>query len=73
MAEPGFWDRPDKAREAIQEANRLKQWVEPWEELSGKAVELKELADLLQDDPDPGLEEDWGSEARGVGKRAGRA
>ena len=68
MAAPGFWDRPDKAREVIQEANRLKQWVEPWEELSGKAVELQELADLLQDDPDPGLGEDWGSELEGLEK-----
>ena len=62
MAAPGFWDRPEKARESIQEANRLKEWVEPWSALSQKVGELRELADLLQEEPDPGLEEDWGGE-----------
>ncbi len=62
MAAQGFWDRPEKARETIQEANREKQWVGPWTELSQKAEELKELADLLEVEPDPGLEEDWGRE-----------
>jgi peptide chain release factor 2 len=59
MASQGFWDRPEKARETIQEANRLKQWVEPWTDLSKKAAELTELADLLEDEPDPSLEEEW--------------
>ena len=59
MAAQGFWDRPEKAREVIQEANRLKQWVEPWTDLSKKATELTELADLLEAEPDSGLEEEW--------------
>ena len=59
MAAQGFWDRPDKAREIIQEANQLKQWVEPWAELSKKAAELTEIADLLDDEPDAGLEAEW--------------
>ena len=28
MAEQGFWDRPEKARETIQEVKQLKGWVE---------------------------------------------
>jgi peptide chain release factor 2 len=62
MAEQGFWDRPDKARETIQQAKQLKGWVEPWTELSSKATELRELAELLEDEPDPSLEEDWSKE-----------
>ena len=62
MAEQGFWDRPEKARETIQEVKQLKGWVEPWTELSGKAVELKELGDLLADEPDASLEADWSQE-----------
>ena len=62
MAEQGFWDRPEKARETIQEVKQLKGWVEPWTELSGKASELKELADLLEEEPDASLEEDWSRE-----------
>ncbi len=68
MADPSFWDHPDKAREDIQEANRLKRWVKPWGELSQKAAELEELADLLQDEPDPGLEDDWSRELEGLAK-----
>jgi peptide chain release factor 2 len=59
MAAPGFWDRPEKARETIQEANHEKQWVEPWGQLSQKSDELKELAELLEAEPDAGLEQDW--------------
>ena len=59
MAAHGFWDRPERAREAIQEANRLKLWLEPWTELSCKATELRELGELLTEEPDPGLEEEW--------------
>jgi peptide chain release factor 2 len=62
MAEQGFWDRPEKARETIQEVKQLKGWVEPWTELSGKAIELKELADLLEEEPDASLEDDWSRE-----------
>ena len=62
MAEQGFWDRPEKARETIQEVKQLKGWVEPWTELSSKAVELKELGELLADEPDASLEADWSKE-----------
>jgi peptide chain release factor 2 len=62
MAEQGFWDRPEKARETIQEVKQLKGWVEPWTELWGKAVELEELADLLEDEPDASLEHEWSRE-----------
>lgn len=64
MSGQGFWDRPEKAREAIQEANRLKGWLEPWTELSLKTIDLRELADLLEEEPDPDLEGDWGNELR---------
>ena len=59
MAEPGFWDSPDAAREIITEANQLKAWVEPWEQLDQKGGELSELVELMQADPDPALEEEW--------------
>ena len=62
MSEPGFWDRPEQAREVIEETKLLKGWVEPWTELSGRAAGLVELADLLLEDPDAGLEEEWARE-----------
>jgi peptide chain release factor 2 len=62
MAEPGFWERPDQARELIAEANRLKDWVDPWEELRGKTADLRELADLLEGEKDDELAAEWEEE-----------
>ncbi|MBW3533716.1 MAG: peptide chain release factor 2 [Gemmatimonadetes bacterium] len=68
MAQPGFWDHPEQAREVIAESNRLKGWVEPWLELSGRASELHELGELLREDPDPEMEEDWKIEVQRLGQ-----
>ena len=69
MAAPDFWDRPEKAREVMEEANRLKGWVEPWKELDGKPRELEELGELLQAEPDPELEEEWERERAAAEKK----
>ncbi len=72
MTEPGFWDNPEQAREVMEESNRLKGWVEPWKELHERATELSELAELLVEDSDAELEEEWDREvARLRGKLEG--
>jgi peptide chain release factor 2 len=72
MAEPGFWDQPDQAREVMEESNRLKSWVGPWRELDSKTDELLELAELLNEEPDEELEQEWSRELsrldRGLGE-----
>lgn len=59
MLAPTFWDNPDRARETIDEVNRLKGWIGPWHALDDKARELLELAELLEEEPDRELEEEW--------------
>lgn len=59
MAKPGFWDNPERARAVIGEANRLKAWVEPWQALSAQAGELRELGELLDDEDDAEVREEW--------------
>jgi peptide chain release factor 2 len=59
MAAPGFWDAPEAARQIIADANQLKAWVEPWAALERKATDLAELAELLDNEPDPELEREW--------------
>ncbi len=66
MAEPGFWDHPDRARTTIDEANRLKGWIEPWTQAHGKVDTLKELAELLEMEPDADLEGEWVRELESV-------
>jgi peptide chain release factor 2 len=62
MAQPGFWDSPDTAREVIAEANQLKGWVDPWTDLDRRATDLTELADLLQAETDGDLAAEWQAE-----------
>jgi peptide chain release factor 2 len=66
MAVPGFWDRPDEAREVITQANRLKAWIDPWNELSRRTADLSELAPLLKSEPDADLEVEWLRDLEGV-------
>ncbi len=59
MAATGFWDNQDQAREVIAESNRLKSWVDPWNELDEKSSELVELGALLEAESDDDLEAEW--------------
>ncbi|CAN5231107.1 peptide chain release factor 2 [soil metagenome] len=68
MADPGFWDDAESARAVIAEANGLKAWTDPWVSLTGRTDELAELADLLDDDPDPAFAEEWTGELEAVGR-----
>jgi peptide chain release factor 2 len=59
MTEPGFWDRQEKARETIGEANRVKAWVGPWTELRARADDLQAMAELLEEESDAELLSEW--------------
>src|SRR6185436_1495161 len=41
------------------QANDVKVWVEPWQELSQKVDELQELEELIAADADESLEGEW--------------
>ncbi len=69
MARPDFWDDPDRAREVIEQANRLKDWTEPWQELSARVDELHELAELLEEEPDASLAAEVAGETEGIERR----
>jgi len=67
MAHPDFWDDADRAREFITESNSLKVWIEPWARLSKKVDDLSELAELLADETDEGMLEEWAAEVDSIG------
>jgi peptide chain release factor 2 len=50
----------------IDEANDLKGWVEPWKGLSARTRELREMAELLELEPDEAMEEELGKELQTV-------
>ncbi len=66
MASQGFWDDREAARRVIDESNRLKGWVEPWDSLCERAGELEELSALLDEEADPDLEAEWREEIRAL-------
>ena len=70
MAVTGFWDNQDQRREVIAESNRLKRWVDPWNELDGKASDLVELGALLQAEPDDDLEAEWLAEVEEIDRQS---
>jgi peptide chain release factor 2 len=66
MASPTFWDHQDKARSIIEESNKLKSWVDPWKQVSKRAHDLAEMAELLESEPDQELEAEWAQELGSV-------
>ena len=55
MSDPDFWNDQERARTVIDEANRIKGWVEPWTRLSDRADELETVIELLEMEEDPDL------------------
>ena len=66
MAQPDFWDQPERAKEVIEKSNRLKAWTEPWSAMSERVDDLLELARLTEEDPDPDILAEIGAEADGI-------
>jgi len=56
MAQPGFWDHQEAARDTIAESNRIKAWVDPWNDLSAKVKDLDAIAELLAEENDVELQ-----------------
>ncbi len=67
MAEPSFWSDPERARDVIAETKALKDWTEPYTKLSAKIQELSELGELLGEEEDPMLLEEWTREVNSLG------
>ena len=55
MAAPEFWNDQERARTVIDEANRIKGWLEPWSRLSERVDDLDTMVELLEMEEDPGL------------------
>jgi len=42
----------------VQELRQLRRWVEPWEDLNGRLTGTLEMAQLLEAEPDPGMQDE---------------
>ena len=63
MADPGFWNSQEKAQATLQEAKSLRNWLEPFDELHGRAVGALELDELLAEGSEPDMERELDAEA----------
>ena len=64
MADPSFWNSQEKAQATLQEAKSLRNWLEPFDELHGRAVGALELDELLgAEGSEPDMERELEAEA----------
>ena len=62
MAEPGFWDDPDKATAITKEAGHLKNQVEEIDALDQSYQDLQDLIEMCEADGDEGMLSEIGEE-----------
>jgi peptide chain release factor 2 len=62
MAQAGFWDDQDRAREVIAEVKALKGWIEPYDALSSRVRDAAELNEILALEPDESMERELDQE-----------
>ena len=52
QGDPAFWSNSDRARTVVQEIKQLKGWVTPYEDLVQRIGGAREMAELLEAEPD---------------------
>jgi peptide chain release factor 2 len=59
----GFWSDPEAARTTVQEIKALKNWLTPYDTLHHRLEGAREMAELLEAEPDEAMLADLGREA----------
>jgi peptide chain release factor 2 len=52
MTEADFWNKQEAAQEVLQEVKKLRNWIDPFDKLSGRIKSAAELDELLAESPD---------------------
>ncbi len=52
MADGAFWNNQEKAQDVVQQVKKLRGWVEPFSALTAREASARELAELLEAEPD---------------------
>jgi peptide chain release factor 2 len=68
MGEADFWNNQERAQEMVRRVKTLKNWVEPFEQIVSRAGSARELAELLDAEPDSGLDAEVGVEIERIGE-----
>jgi peptide chain release factor 2 len=68
MAAPGFWDKPEQARQTVEQVKPLKSWTQPYLDLRSRLDSALELAELLVAEDDADLARELATEAGVLGR-----
>ena len=68
MGSADFWNSQDSAQEVVQQVKALKNWVDPYEALAARVQSTRELAELLEAEPDAEMEAEVSREATCIGE-----
>jgi peptide chain release factor 2 len=66
MSAPGFWDNQERAQDIVQQVKVLRGWTDPFEKLAGRVTGARELAELLEAEPDAELAAELGREVQSI-------
>jgi peptide chain release factor 2 len=66
MSDAAFWNAQERARGVVQEVKTLKNWIEPWDKLTGRARGARELFEMLALEPDEGMEAEVAREVSAI-------
>ena len=66
QAKPGFWADPEAARSSVQEIKALKNWLTTYDNLDQRLRGSLEMAELLEAEPDEGLQTELTREAEEI-------
>ncbi len=67
MGSADFWNNQENAHTIVQQVKVLKNWVDPFESIEGRVRSARELADLLDVEPDAEMEVELAREVDRVG------
>ncbi|MBW3660282.1 MAG: peptide chain release factor 2 [Gemmatimonadetes bacterium] len=71
-ARPDFWDDNERARAILTELNQQQQWVEAYESLKRDLEDAREMVELVAEDEQGTMAEEFGRMLRGVEERVER-
>ena len=72
MGAADFWNNQELAQSVVQQVKALKNWVDPFEALVARVQSAKELAELLDAEPDEEMDADLAAEIERIGSGARR-
>jgi peptide chain release factor 2 len=67
MGASDFWNSQEHAQAVVRQVKALKNWVEPFEALVARVLSARELAELLDVEPDPEMDAELAAEVERIG------